>query len=756
MPRFPRILSCLVAAVLLLPFGRAAQAENRALLIGVSHYSGEVPSLIGPRNDIVLLHEVLARHWGRDADIRVLADSLDQADYDFPLPEAHPATRDAIFDAFAQLAGDIRPGDQVLVYFSGHGSQAPSFDSAEAEPDGLDEIFLAADFELGFDAAKNMATIRNHLRDDEIGAAVDSLVAKGAFVWLVIDACHSGTMERSAGELRARFAALPRGADEVIDLNTTAQARGLTGGLILSQVAAEAPRAPSVVPRALERGGFVGFYAAPPDRLAIEQPMPKEADPADRRQHGVLTWSLIQALEKGGAASYGDLARRIGASVWEVTTAPVPMFVGNLGSVPMVEGEGARSFGLRMEDGQMTLQGGQVEGLAEGTILAVAPGAAPEGEAPLFHVRITHAGMEQSRVEIVEEDPAYPNGLPARMEQEGLRATAKLRALWLEDRLVAMVARPVSRPVSFVLRVALPEGPGAEDVAALLPGSDALAAGVGLQVVAPGAEADVRLAIEGGRLWLLNEQAELITEGPRRAWSIPMAALEAGGLRAALAQLAKSRNLLRVAERFTETPLARGLRARLLTAPGGVAADGSCTDEALGDFTAANGFDLRPVALAPVHHCDRVRLELRNDGEVALDVSPFYFAPQGSVYYLTGYPDGDYFGLRLPAGETRSVEYTEWTAMPDGSFVATGPMRLVVLATPAGSGSDYAADLRDLAGAMPAEVRQGGDGLGALLSDAAFPQGVTRSSSNAAEEDRAAALLVPLETFAPGEDAAHP
>ena len=42
------------------------------------------------------------------------------------------------------------------------------------------------------------AAVQNGLVDDEIGALIDGLRAKGADVWAVFDSCHSGTVTRGA------------------------------------------------------------------------------------------------------------------------------------------------------------------------------------------------------------------------------------------------------------------------------------------------------------------------------------------------------------------------------------------------------------------------------------------------------------------------------------------------------------------------------------------------------------------------------
>lgn len=105
----------IVAAALL--GATAAQAENYALLIGVSGYP-TLPThqLEGPRNDVVLWRDVLSRRGFTQENIRILADGV---------PGAEEPTRARIMEALDLLADKVRPDDFVFVSFSGHGSQQP-------------------------------------------------------------------------------------------------------------------------------------------------------------------------------------------------------------------------------------------------------------------------------------------------------------------------------------------------------------------------------------------------------------------------------------------------------------------------------------------------------------------------------------------------------------------------------------------------------------------------------------------------------
>ena len=104
-----------------------------------------------------------------------------------------PATLAAIRAAFADLTEKAQPGDFIYLHFSGHGTQAPALDP-DSELDGLDELFLPVDIGKWNDS---VGAVENALVDDEIGALIDGLRAKGADVWVVFDSCPSGTATRS-------------------------------------------------------------------------------------------------------------------------------------------------------------------------------------------------------------------------------------------------------------------------------------------------------------------------------------------------------------------------------------------------------------------------------------------------------------------------------------------------------------------------------------------------------------------------------
>jgi len=101
------LAGALAAAALAPP---PAAARGLALLIGIGDYrDAAITDLEGPPNDVAAVSEVLTTRWGFQPEaVRTLVDAQ--------------ASRSAILDGIDALARDSRPGDLVLIYYSGHGT----------------------------------------------------------------------------------------------------------------------------------------------------------------------------------------------------------------------------------------------------------------------------------------------------------------------------------------------------------------------------------------------------------------------------------------------------------------------------------------------------------------------------------------------------------------------------------------------------------------------------------------------------------
>lgn len=155
----------------------SVNAQDRALLIGISTYQeGTDWGKIHSHNDIVLLQRVLPN----TCKVTTLCDS--------------EATYQGITHTIGQFIQDTRPGEQVLLHFSGHGQQMLTNDPNE--PDMLDEALIPYDAPM-----IRTSTYRGerHLVDNQLDSLITLLRAKAGNNGLVVvslDACHSGDSNR--------------------------------------------------------------------------------------------------------------------------------------------------------------------------------------------------------------------------------------------------------------------------------------------------------------------------------------------------------------------------------------------------------------------------------------------------------------------------------------------------------------------------------------------------------------------------------
>lgn len=381
-----------------------------ALLIACSKYDYLPASaqLRGPVNDVPLMTYLLTGHYGFPIEnIRILAEDQPGGYSARPLR----ANIEREFKRFAEIAG---PGARMVVYFSGHGAQQPNDnpdDPKDPEPDGLDEILCSADVKPSLDP--DSLSVPNAVVDDELHEWLGAIRDKGASIWVVIDACHSGTAIRGTEVLRQ----LP--PEMLISREALQKAASRVSGQRGVGVGVET----SPFETGADKGGIVAVYAAQPHEPTIELPLPIDGD--DRKWRGLLTYTLVKVLSESAApVTYTELVQRIHR---EYVAS-----LGRLGPVPLVEGSDRhrevlgttewkdRSRLVLQIDKQrrLTLNAGSLHRLTPGTILAVYPPAGGKGagekgagakaagekgaEQPLGHVRIARSRMADSDLEPCE------------------------------------------------------------------------------------------------------------------------------------------------------------------------------------------------------------------------------------------------------------------------------------------------------------------------------------------------------------------
>ncbi len=331
--------------------------ERRALLVGVTEFQDprlKSRALRGPANDVELLRQVLTRPplSVPPSNIRILRRSAE--------PALRP-THANIQREFARLAQISKKGDQVVVLLAGHGSQQPAnADSSDEEPDGFDEIFLPED--IGTWDGK-IGRVKNAVVDDEIRVWVNNIRNTGAFVWLIVDACHSGTMTRGLE------------VERQIPMSELIPAAAINAS---RQADSRANASPNILGLSDSAGDVAALYAAHMAETTPEKPLPTAGSPI----HGLFTYTIADILSQSSSPlTYRELALRVLERYRSVPRySPTPLFEGGgldrqlLGQATWPE-RPQMLLADRTASGPWNLRAGSVHGLTVGSILEVFPPA---------------------------------------------------------------------------------------------------------------------------------------------------------------------------------------------------------------------------------------------------------------------------------------------------------------------------------------------------------------------------------------------
>ena len=646
----------------------ALARENYALLIGANEYRNldERWWLNGPKNDVEMVRDYLLT----EAPVPFAADHVTMLTDG--VEGVEPATLEAIRAAFADLTAKAQPGDFIYLHFSGHGTQAPATDDPN-ELDGLDELFLPVDIGKWNDSVGH---VENALVDDEIGAMVDALRARGADVWVVFDSCHSGTATRAvdAGDDDVRLRQLD---PSVLGMDAEAMEDVLSRSI-------EDPRAAPEPPVDVAAGGdgaFVAFYAAQTNEVTPEKKLPKGKP--DRKPHGVFTYTLFETIAEHPGATYGQIAEEVLRKYAVKNLAKsTPLFEGDLDAVAFSGDAGApvTQWQAMAGDGGFTIPAGELHGISQGDILAVMASAADGTDAALGYVKVTRTDtFTATAVPVEHEGKALPAELPK-----------------------GLMLRKLDGAVDFTLTVALPPA-GSAPADALLAELAALQEVVGprLVFVEPGAEADLRLAV--------------IPDSPRpdAIWVLPSTGL-AEDLASTPSVSAGDKSAEDLALTLGDT-LSMMARALNLMKLGAAVGDGGGLDVEVEMLTRnAENPALTPLPFSPVPvllPADEVHVLAKNNSDQPVDVNVLYV---GADYSITHWAAERV----LPGDELKR-----------GLFAIGGDKlgqeRMIVVVTPARQHTPVenlgflAQDALDMTRAVGGEERAD-DSIGSLLAEAGF------------------------------------
>ena len=344
-------LVAVLAAVPLLAFGpseRIAPARW-ALIIGISDYinfddeaGGDLP---GAERDARAIRDVLvSRQYVSPENILMLL--------------SHEATRANIEAGLTEwLPQNARPGDQITVFYAGHGSQM--WDESGDEDDGLDETLAPADVSL--------TSTEFDISDDEFGAWLTSLPTDNVVV--VLDNCNSGTGTR--------------------DVTPFSRSRQL--GRDVQQISKPASVARRALPGQEDETGFdpsganvLELAAAQPHQAAVDAFFPGESG-SESFHGGAFTTYLVRELWRAPAEmTYEAVFDRVRDVLKRNRFEQDPYLSEDVGTkgLPLFfleGGEGAISEALlpvvSASGNRAELAGGQALGITSGSVFETDGGA---------------------------------------------------------------------------------------------------------------------------------------------------------------------------------------------------------------------------------------------------------------------------------------------------------------------------------------------------------------------------------------------
>jgi len=679
-----------------------AQAALRALLVGVSDYPtlGEQYRLAGPRNDVQRMAQILAQRGFAADDVLTLADGV---------PGALVPTRDHILKGLRWLEQTAAPGDTLLVYFAGHGSQQPADKNTpegREEADGLHEIFLPQDVGL-WQAGPQGWGVKNAIVDHELRASVDRMQARGAFVWGIFDACHSATLVRSAPDAReVRYRHVVPA-----DLGISAAAWDAAAG--------DVARSRGLAPVSEERvgagpGGSVFFYAAQSTELAPELRLPL-GDP-NRRPYGLFGFMVMQALSSGQAMSYRQMSQYILARYGAINEVRVtPLFTGTRLDAPVL-GQSAppvQQWPVQVQRGRWQVAVGTLSGLVPGSVLALLGGPLEPASAALGYVQVSEA-----------------DGVSARLAP---LAYAERPAPDLKGLATGAFARLVSNPLVYRLRVAVDSQacgercPAAQALAQVrregVVGADLQWLPAQAQAASEAAsEADVLLRLYPDRVVFLppslrdkvgcgrgvadcTQQQARLASGFKT--DVPAAQLP-GQFSQSLQAVARYTNLLRLATQLMGDT-GQSLALEIMHKPQG---------------ETAGQQRVTPERVPVLRAGDSLDIQVRNNGAVAQDLTVLYADANYGIDVLFPAGAGASNRLEPQAATTFTIDINDSTS---------GIERMMFIAVPATALGERT-DLSVLAQPPLAQVNRSAGGSAQMQGflDAAFASYQTRGAARAA------------------------
>ena len=359
-------------------------------------------------------------------------------------PEPTYANIVAQFKAITEIA---QPGEQVYVYYSGHGGRATTiYPELKGGSDKNDECIVPMDIGAG----------GRYLLDVELATLLKRMTDKGLIVTVIMDCCHSGGATRGDAAIRSgdetdktppnKESLVAK--DEELIKNWKIQTGGLTGGLN-GEIAWVPPA-----------NNYVLLAACRPNEYAYEYTFD------GKERHGALTYWLIQTLATSSTGlSFRKLYDRVCAQIQSKFPQQLPMLVGDgtravFGNESLPHHYSVTVISVDSNQKQVTLNAGLAQGLSSGTQFAIYPLNATDFSNRQQQLAIVEIVEVQASTSVARVLEPQEGGIEVR-EEGGIEVRGKIEP--------GAPAVMVAAPVTLVRRVLLLDNKEAGDKEHQLP-----------------------------------------------------------------------------------------------------------------------------------------------------------------------------------------------------------------------------------------------------------------------------------------------
>jgi len=376
----------------------------RAILIGIDFYfpnslpdGGSYPSLGGCVNDINRVENFLTGRLGMKSENIMKLTASNPEGYEKKPPESSEKwpTHKNMVKAFNHVTESANSGDQVCIYYSGHGGRAKTSYPEIKGDEGIDEGLVPTD--IG-----NLES--NYLRDIEIAHLLKKMIDKGLVVTMFLDSCHSGGSTRGSTKAAVRGLSTIDTTDRPKESLVASNEELISTWSELSKTDRPATRNITKTSGWLpEARGYTLLAACREHESAIEDQFPEV-------RSGVLTYYLLDVLysQRRNGINYKMLYDIVIAKVHNRYSSQTPVLEGEtdrmvFGSDYLKTESGANVIEVIGSE-QVKLNAGIAQGVGKDAQFVIYPSNSIDLKASerLAIVKVSSVGASNCMTEIIE------------------------------------------------------------------------------------------------------------------------------------------------------------------------------------------------------------------------------------------------------------------------------------------------------------------------------------------------------------------